>query len=112
MHMNKRMLSWSLPLAALLAPSASVFAQAAPPAYQLITTIPVPGTGLAGFDISWIDPASQRYYLADRTLTAGTGRIDVIDTQANTLLYTIPTTKSEIGFVGNVPTVTPGCSIG
>jgi hypothetical protein len=110
--MKKRngILSWSLPLVALLAPFGSVFAQSTPPAYQLITTIPVPG-GLAGFDIAWVDPDSQRFYLADRTATKGTGRIDVIDTQANTLLYTIPTSKAEIGFTGNVPSVTPGCTI-
>jgi hypothetical protein len=77
-------------------------AQSVPPAYQLIATIPLPG-GLTSFDISWIDAGSQRYYLADRTSTPGTGRIDVIDTQQNTYLYSIPTTKSEIGFVGTVP---------
>jgi hypothetical protein len=75
------------------------------PNYQLITTIPVPG-GLAGFDISWVDPGSQRFYLADRTATKGTGRIDVVDTQANQFLYTIP------GFAGNVfPSPKPGCSV-
>jgi hypothetical protein len=106
----KHTLNWSLALVAVLVPSGRVFAQSSPPAYQLITTITVPG-GLAGFDISWVDPGSQRYYLADRTATKGTGRIDVIDTQANTLLYTIPTSKAEIGFTGTVPSVTPGCSI-
>jgi hypothetical protein len=103
-------ISWSLALVAMLAPFASVFAQSPPPAYQLITTITVPG-GLAGFDISWVDPGTQRYYLTDRTATKGTGRIDVVDTQTNTLLYTIPTTKAEIGFTGTVPSVTPGCTI-
>jgi hypothetical protein len=80
------------------------------PNYQLITTIPLPG-GLAGFDISWVEASNQRYYLADRTAKKGTGRIDVVDTANNKLLYTIPTSKSEIGFTGTVASVTPGCSI-
>jgi hypothetical protein len=33
--------------------------------YQLLRTIAIPG-GLAGNDISWVDPANARYYLADR----------------------------------------------
>jgi len=110
MKKREEILNWSLTLVALLAASASIFAQTTPQPYQLITTIPVPG-GLAGFDIAWVDPGSQRFYLADRTATKGTGRIDVIDTQTNTLLYTIPTSKAEIGFTGTVPSVTPGCTI-
>jgi len=74
--------------------------------YQQIATITIPG-GLASFDISWVDSANQRYYLADRTATKGTGRIDVIDTQQNKFLYAIPGTKGEVGFVG---TVGPGKS--
>jgi len=86
---------------------AGAFAQ---PNYQLVTTIAVPG-GLAGYDINWVDPGSERYYLADRTATKGTGRIDVVDTRNMTLLYTIPSTKNEIGFVGTVPSKVPGCSL-
>src|SRR5215472_9946695 len=86
-----------------------VFAQSSStPAYQLLTTITVPG-GLAGFDISWVDPGSERFYLTDRTATKGTGRIDVVDTQAMKLLYTIPSSKYEVGFAGTVPATTPGC---
>ena len=50
-------------------------AQAPPttPVYKLVTTITLPG-GLAGFDISWVDPGSQLFYLADRTRTKGTGQ--------------------------------------
>lgn len=80
------------------------------PNFQKIATITIPG-GLGGFDIAWVDPGSQRFYLADRTSKKGTGRIDVVDTQAGTLLYTIPMTKSEIGFAGTVPSKTPGCSL-
>jgi len=68
--------------------------------YQQIATIPVPG-GLAGFDISWVDSANGRYYLADRTATAGTGRIDVIDTQTLKFLYAIPQDTTGTAFVGN-----------
>ncbi len=70
------------------------------PDYKQIATIPVPG-GLAGFDISWVDSDNGRYYLADRTPTAGTGRIDVVDTQTLKFLYTIPQDSSGTGFVGN-----------
>ena len=85
------------------------FAQPTPPNYQLLTTIKVPG-GLAGFDISWVDPGNQRYYLSDHTATKGTGRIDVVDTDGNALLYTIPQTKNEIGFTGTV-VGKPGCTV-
>ena len=86
-------------------------AQAPPttPVYKLVTTITLPG-GLAGFDISWVDPGSQLFYLADRTTTKGTGRIDVVDTQTNTFLYSIPTRPTEFGFAGTVPAPKPGCS--
>jgi hypothetical protein len=97
-------------VAAVLVLFAVASAQAPGTTYQQIATITLPG-GLTSFDISWADPANQRFYLADRTSAKGGGRIDVVDTQANKLLYTIPTNKSEIGFVGTVPTVTPGCSI-
>ncbi|HEY2014613.1 MAG TPA: hypothetical protein VGH38_13980 [Bryobacteraceae bacterium] len=70
------------------------------PDYQQIATIPVPG-GLSSFDISWVDADNGRYYLADRTATKGTGRIDVIDTQTLKFLYTIPQDTSGTTFVGN-----------
>ena len=78
--------------------------------YQQIAAIDIPG-GLSSFDISWVDSANSRFYLADRSSVIGGGRIDVIDTQANQLLYTIPTTAAEIGFAGPKPAVTPGCTI-
>src|SRR5215467_9186878 len=71
--------------------------------YQQIASIDIPG-GLNSFDISWVDPANSRFYLADRSTVIGGGRIDVIDTQANQLLYTIPTTAAAIGFAGPKPT--------
>jgi len=69
--------------------------------YKQIATITVP-EGLVSFDISWVDSANQRYYLANRTTKKGGGKIDVIDTNSNTWLYAIPTTPGEVGFVGNV----------
>jgi hypothetical protein len=71
------------------------------PNYSKIATIPVPGNLAGGFDISWVDSASQRYYLAERGTKKGAGKIDVIDTNSNTFLYSIPTTQGGIGFAGN-----------
>ena len=96
-------------LAALVL-SGGAHAQATAPVFQQIATISVPG-GLAGFDISWVDPGSELFFLADRTTTKGTGRIDVIDAQTNTFLYSIPTRPTEFGFAGTVPSPRPGCSV-
>ena len=51
-------------------------------AVRLLTTIPIPGTALRGFDISWVDASTQRYYLADRSNQA----VDVIDAKNRTFL--------------------------
>jgi hypothetical protein len=65
--------------------------------YKRVTTISIPD--LVGFDISWVDSESARYYLADR----GTGnmpatpRIDVVDTDSNKLLLLIPMPKDAHG---------------
>jgi len=106
----KKPLTITLLVVAVLVLPGIALAQGTTPVYKLIDTIAVPG-GLHGFDISWVDPGSQRFYLADRTATKGTGRVDVIDTQTDKLLYTIPTRPTEFGFAGTVPAVTPGCSI-
>jgi hypothetical protein len=58
--------------------------------YRLLTTILVPGNLEGGFDISWVDSASETYYLADKTTTVGTGRIDVVDAEHDKFLYSIP----------------------
>jgi hypothetical protein len=53
-----------------------------PPALRLIKIIPIngtagsPNTKLFSFDISWVDPATGLYYLADRSNRA----VDVVDT--------------------------------
>ena len=54
-------------------------------AVRLLTTIPVPGTALRAFDISWVDASTQRYYLADRSNQA----VDVIDAKKGTFLKQI-----------------------
>ena len=59
--------------------------------FERVATITLPiTTGNAAFDISWVDPATHRYYLADR-VAAG---IDIVDTATNKLLGKIG------GFVG------------
>jgi len=66
--------------------------------YQLLTTITIPGNLAGGFDISWVDSASERYYLADRT----TASVDVVDAEHDQYLHSIT------GFQGVQPV--PGTS--
>ena len=70
--------------------------------YQLLHTIALPG-GLAGNDISWVDSANARYYLADRgnaTATPAIGpRVDVIDTQNSVFITSIPLTTAANGIL-------------
>src|SRR5215472_4212626 len=57
------------------------------PAFRLLTTIAIngtaasPNTKMFSFDISWVDPTTNLYFLADRSNAA----LDVIDTKTNTL---------------------------
>src|SRR5437879_11951632 len=94
---RKKLFVFSLLAGTVLALFVIASAQQPPaPSYQLLTTIQVPGGGLCtgcvgGFDITWVDPGSQRAYFTHRTAHQGGGNIDVIDTQTNTLLYHIPT---------------------
>lgn len=64
-------------------------------AVKLLTTVPIPGTldPLRAFDISWIDPDTQRYYLADRSNAS----VDVIDAKTNQFVKQI-----KAGFTGIV----------
>lgn len=57
--------------------------------YIQIATIP--NAALASFDISWVDSASGRYYVADRSA----GGVDVFDAESDTFITTIT------GFVGS-----------
>lgn len=69
--------------------------------YKQIATITVP-SGLAfpggGFDISWVDSTTGRYYLADRGNTLSKPPVppgvDVIDTKHPAFLYSIPLPNS------------------
>lgn len=55
-----------------------------------IAKIPIPGSPMKAFDISWVDAQSGKYYLADRS----NGTVDVVDIATNRV-------SSQIGgFVG------------
>lgn len=94
-----------IPLALLVPAALLVFVPARadddqneqPSTYKHVTTINIPD--LVGFDISWVDSESARYYLADRGTgnTPATPRIDVIDTDKNRLLDPIPMPKDANG---------------
>lgn len=88
----KKLLAYSLFVLAVLILFTAATAKDKLGPYNLVDTIIVPGNLTGGFDISWVDSASQRYYLSDR----GTGSIDVIDAEHDQYLYSIP------GFVGSV----------
>jgi len=87
-----------VPIVGLVLPA--VFAAAlaelhASDAYRQVATIKIPGNLSGGFDISWADAVSGRYYLADR----GTISIDVIDTKHLHFLYSIPLAAAGNGVV-------------
>jgi len=110
---HKNLFKISMFVVAILALSAVASAQVALlPNYTQTTTIVPPGGLPAGFDISWVDSANQRYYLADRGATPSPGkkntaRIIVVDTQKNQYLYSIPSSSAEIGFSGPSPAGAP-----
>jgi hypothetical protein len=70
--------------------------------YKQLTTISIPG-GLPGFDISWVDSKSGRYYLANRGSATATPpvspSISVIDTERDEFLYAIPLSNAPNGVV-------------
>jgi hypothetical protein len=68
-------------------------------AVKLVKTIPVPG--LVIFDISFVDPATQLYYLADRSNQT----IDVVDARRDVLVRQIQ--GGFKGFTGNNDTSGP-----
>ncbi len=80
--------------------------QAQGQAYRQIALIKIPGvppqSGVFTYDISWVDPGTHRYYLADR---ANNG-IDVIDTTANRFLYRMAQGQF-VGFTGKNDTSGP-----
>ena len=80
----------------------AVFAQQGAPVagYKLLNTIKIP-TGLAANDISWVDTATARYYLADHGAAPSVpASVDVIDTRAGQFLTSIVLPSSTNGIVG------------
>jgi hypothetical protein len=68
---------------------------------RLLTTVPIPNLPLVVFDISWVDPDSQRYYLADRSNAV----IDVIDARHDAFIRQIQ--GGFKGFTGSNDTSGP-----
>ena len=65
-----------------------------------VSTIPVPGQPLDNFDISFVDQATNRYYLADRSNNS----LDIFDAAAGTFLGRVP---GFVGFHGSNDTAGP-----
>src|ERR1700694_3941830 len=94
-----KLFSFSLVVIALLPLPAAALAQTPPPTvtYNLVTTIHIPanpatgnpGDLKGGNDISWFDPATERFYIADSGPTKGSGQIDVIDAAQLKYLFSI-----------------------
>src|SRR2546421_4242485 len=62
-------------------------------AVKLLTTVPLPsGNHLVSFDISFVDPSTQLYYLADRSDKA----VNVVDAKRNVFVKQI----NKGGFAG------------
>src|SRR3954469_3764155 len=70
-------------------------------AVRLLTTVPVPGR-LVIFDISFVDPGTQLFYLADRSNNA----IDVVDAARSVFVKQI-NKGGFTGFTGNNDTSGP-----
>ncbi len=68
--------------------------------YRLIQMIVIPGKPLASYDISFVDPKTQMYYLADRS----NARVDFIDAQRNEWIASV---GGFVGFTGNNDTSGP-----
>jgi len=75
---------------------------------SLLKTIPVPVSSanttagaLYSFDISFVDPATQTYYLADRSNKA----VDVVDARTDTFITQIAPNNGHAPFAGFVPCV-------
>src|SRR6516165_10657206 len=113
---NKRvagMAVGAIALLALAAPALSQETSGTDEAFQLTTVYGLTNTGLGNlsnnsptffsFDISWVDPVLNKYYLADRSNKT----IDILD------LSTLPPTLTQVvrpefqGFTGNNDTSGP-----
>ena len=98
----RKLLSVSLFTSLGLVPFAISYGQAP---YRQLTNIAIPG-GLTGFDISWVDPANGRYYLADRGNATATPpvnpRVVVIDTEHDQYVTSVPLPAAPNGSNGVV----------
>jgi hypothetical protein len=79
-------------------------------AVRLLSTVPIPATKAnttAGkmyvFDVSFVDPTTQTYYLADRSNAV----VDVVDARTNKLVSQISATPAFKGFTGTNATSGP-----
>jgi hypothetical protein len=79
-------------------------------ATRLLTTVPIPGTAantsggnMYVFDISFVDQATQTYFLSDRSNAV----VDVVDANTNQLISQISATPAFRGFSGNNATSGP-----
>jgi hypothetical protein len=68
--------------------------------FKATSAITIPGNALNSFDISFVDPATRLYLLADRSNKS----VDVIDTVTNTVQFQ---TTGFVGFTGNNDTSGP-----
>jgi hypothetical protein len=81
-------------------------------AVRLLTTVPIPGTAkntssgkMYVFDISFVDQATQTYYLADRSNAV----VDVVDARTNKLISQLSAKPAFKGFSGNNATSLAVC---
>src|SRR3984893_9076674 len=102
---SKKLCGFSLSVTAILALCAVASAQTGLGPYQQLTTIVIPpnsangnvGALAGGFDISWFDFSTERFFIADRGTIPGSGQVDIIDAGQSKFLTAIP------GFVGARP---------
>jgi hypothetical protein len=78
------------------------------PPVRFLHSVPIPGDPMYSFDISWIDQASETYYLADRSNRA----VDSLDasTDAPAIVTQITPTGAHLpfaGFTGDMKTSGP-----
>jgi len=75
--------------------------------FTQVDAVAIPGSPLASFDISWVDPVLKKYYLGDRSNKA----VDVIDTATKAVTQFKPPSPTAltgfVGFTGNNDTSGP-----
>ncbi len=87
-------------VALLVAGATPAFGHSAGTSYARSALIHVPGKALNSFDIGWVDPTSQTYYLADRSNAA----IDIVNAKTNTFVRRV---TGFAGFHGSNDTAGP-----